>query len=119
MVEDTRLRYTSVSCALAQALMQGDDSDTNAFLGWQNLGGESRTAVTPGPASALGVLLSLKQTDDECQTGQLGNRASAYVTTALGRRNCEAAAEAVGSALEYRTCHTLPNPVPTTVDGLF
>jgi hypothetical protein len=75
-------------------------------------GGFPVTTVTPGAASAKGVVETLKVMDDTVKTHELGHRASCYVTTELGRRNVEAACEDLGGNLRYGLVQGIPNEVP-------
>ena len=73
----------------------------------------NRTDVPPsGAVTAGGVLETLLKLDDACTSGSLGNRASCYVTTALGRRNIERAAQLTGFELSYGPTQGLSAEVP-------
>ena len=112
--EDQRARHCSLVRALATALMQGTDSDATGFLGWENMssGGGTRTDVAFIGNTAVQTLETLLVIDDACKTGELGGRATAYVTTARGRRNIEVAAYTLGVAPQYRLVHGLTTEVP-------
>ena len=110
---DNAARKTSLLRLLGETLLNGDDTDANGFLGWENMvDGTSRTSVPFIGPGAGQVLETLYRIDDTCASGPLGNRASAFVTTPHGRRNIIRAAQLNGFDLEYRLVHGLTTEVP-------
>ena len=52
------------------------------------------------PPTAADIMEGMLLIDDACAAGPLGNRASAYVTDAQGRRNIGLAAQVLGCQLD-------------------
>jgi hypothetical protein len=111
LTEDARFKWTCLVQVAAEAIANGDPA-RNQWLGFDN-DAFPKTIIESGGTSPQDLKNTLKRMDDATRTHELGRRASCYVTTARGRRNCEAAQELQGHCVQYVVTQGVVNPVPT------
>jgi hypothetical protein len=109
--EVLRQRRTALLQVMAPALANGDG--TNQWLGFTAPTFPKTVIDVPPDPSPQGVLATLKLLDDACTTHELGRRATVFVTSERGRRNCEAAQEAMGLRVVYEMIQGVAQPVAT------
>lgn len=108
--EVVRQKRTALRQVKADALANGDGE--NQWLGFHTPSFPKTVLDIRVGSTPKDVLATLKLLDDACTTHELGRRASFFVTTERGRRNCEAAQEASGFMAPPVMVQNVANTVP-------